>query len=780
MQTNRKLLCFIWGMMLAIAAHAQNYQTLRGNVTEEYGNQAIPYATITLVGKQGTTGCMTDSLGNFVLNGVAAGRYDLKVSYVGYEPFVMKELLVGSGRELQLDIKMRESSTAINEVIVRPRINKQEPLNQMSLGGRMLSVEEAGRYAGGMDDPARLVSSFAGVSQNVGNNGIAVRGNAPKFLQWRMQGVEIPNPNHFADVTSFGGGGLTALSSQVLGNSDFYTGAFPAEYSNALSGVFDMYMRRGNNMNYEHALQVGTLGVELASEGPFKKGYAGSYLFNYRYSTLSLLSPLLPDDADGTDYQDLSFNVYLPTKKLGSFSFWGIGLIDRSGTTPESDHAKWIYEQDRQNQDVKQYMGAAGINHKVYLDGKTSLESSFATTVNGINMHTELMDEQDVLQPKNIVKNTYLNYVLSSFLQKRFSSIHTNRTGARWTGMSYHTHLNEKSEDIANKSGFSSLLNFYTESMLSLHRTVKLNVGVTSQWFLLNQHYTIEPRLSLKWQIKPQHSLTFAYGLNSRLEMLNYYFTQDEQGKEVNKNLDFTKAHHFSLGYDWAMSENTHLRIEPYYQWLYDVPVIGDNSTFSMINLQGNDDWFISNPLVNEGYARNYGIDITLEQYMHRGFYYLASASLYDSKYRTSKTGEWFNSRYNRHFTFNLLGGKEWMVGRNRQNILGVSGKVTYQGGDRYSPIDKASSVIEKDAVYDETNPYSCHLSPMFLAHLTVSYRINRKHTSHEIAAKLINVTGYKDYYGHRYNFHSNQVEEEREANIVPNISYKIYFSGKK
>ena len=143
----------------------------------------------------------------------------------------------------------------------------------MALGGRMLSVEEAGRYAGAADDPARLVSSFAGVTQSVGNNGIVVRGNAPKFLQWRMEGVEIPNPNHFTDVTSFGGGGFTALSNQVLGNSDFFTGAFPAEFSNALSGVFDMYIRRGSNTSHEHAVQIGSLGVEAASEGPFKKGY---------------------------------------------------------------------------------------------------------------------------------------------------------------------------------------------------------------------------------------------------------------------------------------------------------------------------------------------------------------------------------------------------------------------------------------------------------------------------------------------------------------------------
>lgn len=777
----KKIITLLLGALSFYVAHAQNVQTVRGTITEKDKNQTIPYVTIVLSGNGRTMGCVSDSLGNFVLESVPTGRYDLYASFLGYEPVVIKEFLVNGGKGISVDIEMRENPTTLEEVVVSPRINKQKPINDMALGGRMLSVEEAGRYAGAADDPARLVSSFAGVTQNVGNNGITVRGNAPKFLQWRMEGVEIPNPNHFADVTSFGGGGFTALSNQVLGNSDFFNGAFPAEYSNALSGVFDMYMRRGCNTDYRHALQVGALGIEGAAEGPFKKGYAGSYLFNYRYSTLSLLSFMLPEDADGTDYQDLSFNIFLPAGKAGTFSLWGVGLIDRSGMTPETDHSKWKYEQDRQNQDVKQYMGAAGIKHKIYVDDGAHIQSTLATTANSIDMHTEQCEDNDRLLPKNVVRNTYWNFIASTYLQKRFSRIHTNRTGFRWTGLQYNLKFADTAKqlgdlvEIANESGFSSLANVYTESMLHFGDKMEMNIGIAGQWFTLNNHYTIEPRWSMKWKFASRQSFSLAYGMHSRLEMLNYYFTKDANGRMINKDLDFTKAHHLSLGYDLSINENLHLRIEPYFQWLYDVPIV-PGSTFSMINLQGNEDWFISDRLKNEGNAVNYGIDITLERYMSHGFYYMATVSLYDSKYRTADNGKWFNSRYNRHFAVNLLAGKEWMLGSNRQNILGLSGKVTVQGGDRYSPIDMESSQLQHDAIHDESTPYSCWFNPMMLAHLTVNYKINSQKVSHEFAAKLINITGYKDYYGHRYNFQNNTVEAEREANILPNISYKIYF----
>lgn len=764
----------------ALGMSAQTLQTVRGTVYENATGAPLEFATVTVVDAKPPIGTSTDSIGEFSMK-VPVGRHNIQVSYLGYEPVVLKEVLVGSSKEVVLNIGMTESLTTLNEVVVTPHVNKAEPLNSMAVtGGRMLSTEEASRYAGGMDDPARLVSAFAGVSSNVGNNGIVVRGNAPRSLQWRLEDVEIPNPNHFADVTTFGGGGFTSLSSFVLGNSDFFTGAFPAEYSNALSGVFDMNMRNGNNQKWEHAFKIGVLGIDASSEGPFKKGYNGSYIINYRYSTLSLLSPLLPEDADGTNYQDLSFKFFLPTKNAGIFTVWGTGLIDKSGTKVEKDRDKWEYDQDMENQDVKQYMAAGGIGHKLNFDNSAFLKSTLAFTVSGLDMHTERMNRAtDQLLKKDKIKNTYWNFVFATAFQKKYSARHTNRTGIRLTGLKYDLDVRDalnkdgNLQTLADETGFSALLSAYSTSTFRLSSKWSANIGLNAQVFTLNGNYSIEPRAGIKYQFKSNQSLSLGYGMHSRLEMLNYYFTKKD-GEHINKDLDFTRAHHISLAYDLNIGENHHLKIEPYFQYLYDAPIIPD-STYCFINLQGGDDLFLSDKLVNKGKGMNYGIDITFEKYMTNGFYYMVTASLFNSRYKTD-LGKWYNTRYNRNYAVNLLGGKEWMVGKSKQNMFGLNLRLTLQGGERYSPINELESINQEAAVYNENTPFSKSLSPAFVGFIGAKYRINRKRVAHEFAMQIINFTGYKDYYGHRYNHKTGKVEPEREANMVPEISYKIEF----
>lgn len=772
------IIIFLNVFFVTVLYGQQSFQNIRGVVRDKSSNAPLEYATVVVRGVTPPLGTTTDSLGQFVVRNVPVGRYDLQISYMGYEPVLVKEILLSAAKETLLEIQMTENANVLSEIVVTPKVNKSQPLNAMALGSaRMFSVEEAGRYAGGFDDPARLATAFAGTSGNVGNNGIVIRGNSPKFLQWRLEGVEIPNPNHFAEMTTFGGGALTAFSSQLLGNSDFFTGAFPAEYGNALSGVFDMNLRNGNNRKRENTFQIGAIGIDFASEGPFRKGGNASYIFNYRYSTLALLASILPENADAVRYQDLSFKLNFPTANSGVFSFWGIGLIDHSGQTAKTDSLQWEYASERNDQDVNNAMGAFGVNHKLNIKNNAYLKTSLAATVSSLTFNTDRLDENLQLTPLNTIKNTHWNYIFSSFLNKKFSSRHTNKTGIKITGLKYDLLLKDalnrpKLETLTDESGFSALLAAYSSSSFNLSDVWTLNLGINAQLFTLNNHYAVEPRAGLRWKFRPNHSAGLSYGLHSRLEMLHYYFTKSATGELINKDLDFTRAHHLIATYDWHISGDYHLRIEPYIQQLFRVPVIADSS-FSFINLQR--DWFISDRLENTGKGLNYGIDLTFEKYMSQGYYYMLTASLLNSRYKAGD-GIWRHTRYNRSYVFNLLTGKEWMLGRSRQNIFNANIRLSYQGGDRYSPVDWAASQEAEDVVYLEKDAFSKQYAPAFLCHFTVSYKLNRKNRSHEFALKVINATMSREYFGHKYNLKTHQIDLDQEFIMIPNISYKIEF----
>jgi hypothetical protein len=501
-------------------------QTIRGTVLDNASGTPLPYVNVVLINTN--YGTVTDEAGRFTIENVSIGRYDMQISMIGYESYVLKEIQVSSGKELFFNIALKETVNSLSEVTIKPRVNKEQPINRMaSVSAKMLSVDEAQRYAGGFDDPARLVSSFAGVSSNVSNNAIVVRGNSPQSLQWKMEGVEIPNPNHFADLSVFGGGGLTALSSQLLANSDFFSGAMPAEYNNAISGVFDLFMRNGNNRRSERTFQLGLIGIDAASEGPLKKGGNSSYLFNYRYSTLSLLEPLLPENAGGTTYQDLSFKFHLPTQKAGLFSVWGIGLIDGSGANAKTETSDWEYESDKETQSVKQYMSAAGISHKIKINDNQFVKTTLASTIKGLDLSTETLNNNALLLPKNKINNAYYTFVLSSFIKTKYSAKHINKTGFVATGLLYDILLQNASvigtplQTVVAENGFSTLLSAYSNSTINFSEILTMNVGVNGQIFTLNNHYTIEPRVGFRYQFSATQTLSFAYGLHSRLERLN-------------------------------------------------------------------------------------------------------------------------------------------------------------------------------------------------------------------------------------------------------------------
>ena len=773
-------------LLLPAVAGAQVVQTIRGQVCDVASGEPMVGVTITV--ENGITmATVSDIDGNFVIENVPVGRHSVKASFVGYEPVVLKEQLVSSGKELVLTLRMRESIYELGEVVVKPRVNKQMPLNEMAqVGARMFSVEEATRYAGGMADPARTASMFAGVATGGATNGISIHGNSPQMLQWRVEGVEVPNPNHFAEITEAGGGIFTSLNGTVLANSDFLTGAMPAEFGNALSGAFDMKMRVGNNVKHEHAVQVGTLGVDFASEGPLSKGSKASYLVNYRYSFLEIAKKLhaINMENETLDYQDLSFKFNMPTAKAGTFAVWFTGLVDNyENKVP--DPSEWETLWDMNDSWSRQRSCAGGLSHTYRFRSGGSLHSSVAFTGAYRKLGVSNYDELLTKTPGMAGRNAQWNVIVSTQHQQKISSRYTMQNGFEYQYYGFNTWLDWIHETggalyrVYESEGNTGLTRFYSSHKLALSRRLSMVAGVNVMWFNLNDQFLVEPRVSLQYKTSPSSTLSIAYALNSRKETTDTYFvvTSSQGGLESglpNASLGLTRSHHVSASFAQRLGENAMLKIEPYWQWLFDVPV-EQGTTYSILN---HHTFFQDRALVNEGVGRNYGIDFTLERYLKDGLYGMLTATLFKSEYRDAQ-GLWHHSRHDRHYITNLVGGKEWMMGKARKNVFGLNGRLTLMGGDRYTPIPEGTTfediaiLPDKTVPEDGANPYSKQKGMNVGYAFSVKYTINKKHTSHHFILEYLQM---RTFQGQTFDFRTHEVVDYFTSLTFPNIAYRVEF----
>ena len=760
-------------------------QVIRGQVMDIESQRPLAFASVVVITKDTLLGTIADDMGEFRFERVPVGRHDIKVSYIGYETKIIPELMISTGKELVLTIKMKEQISELEEVVVKAFTKKDKPLNSMAtLSARTFSVEEARRYAGGSDDPGRLVSSFAGVTtENLRDNNIVIRGNSPKGLLWRLEGVEIPNPNHFANMSTFGGGGISALSALVLGNSDFFTGAFPAEYGNATSGVFDIKLRAGNNEKYEHALQLGTSGLDISSEGPFGKNTRASYLFNYRYSTLGLIKEVFPAEIKDfmPVYQDLSFKINIPTKKSGVFSIWGIAADDDQVTKAEQDSSLWEMPFDRMDFTFMQRMGGLGINHRLITKRDAYLNTSVALSGDQRKMEGGILGYDMNRYESEYTNARNYRFTFSSIYNRKFSSRHVNRSGFILENMHYNTILRYAPDyelgliSVADEKDDANMLQFFTQSKVNVTERFTVNAGLHGQYFDLNQELIFEPRLGLIYNIGKAQSLSLAYGKHSRLEPLTLYFARVCDGNNIsqpNKNLKLSKSHHLVFSYDISITPDLRLKIEPYTQFSVDVPVIPDSS-FSVLNIEA--DWYFNEELINTGSGRNTGIDVTLERFLKDGYYFLVTGSLFDSKYKADDGIE-RNTRFNTRYVMNLLYGKEWVLGQQNNKILGVNARLNILGGKRTTPVDEIQSVMAEDVVYDHSHLFENKESNSYFMSATINYRINKKNHSSIWSLQITNLLATKENYGLYYNYKTRQVEPWEFAVVIPGISYKIEF----
>lgn len=758
-------------------------QVVKGKIVDEASQTPLPGATVVVLGTDPILGTVANESGNFRLEKVPLGRYNIRVEFLGYEPAVIPEILITSGKEMVLNISLKESISELDAVVVKAQTRKDKAVNTMaSISAKSFTVEETSRYAGAVDDPARMVSAFAGVTVgDIQDNAIIIRGNSPKGVLWRVEGVEVSNPNHFAGGNVAGGGIVSILSAQLLASSDFYTGAFPAEYGNAMAGVFDMKLRAGNSDKHEHTFQAGVLGIDFASEGPFKKGGASSYLFNYRYSTFSLLcnTGIIPT-SQIPQYQDLSFKLNFPTRKAGTFSLWGIGGMDFNEEPIKSDSTKWVTQWSRVSYLWYMDMGATGLNHVISLGENTYLNTSLVATGLSDRTNMKIFDDNMIRRPYSDYMNRTFRYGLHSYVNHKFSARHTIRTGVNLNLLQFNIEGSSMVEldfdsyrNLVKENGSSYYGEYFFQSKYNITNTLTANTGVNAKYFVLNKNYSIDPRLSLVWDFAPSHSLSVGYGKHSQLEDLNVYLLKnvDDSGIETypNKNLELAQAHHIILAYDWLINSNKRLRIEPYYQYLYNVPGVA-NSNYSMLNFRQEQPF--DRVLENNSMGENIGVDVTFEHFLHKNFYYLATVSLFESKYK-GDDGVWRNTRYNKGFVTNFLFGYEFFF--NKRNVLGINVRANITGGERRAPIDYERSMLEKQIYRDETKAFEYQNPTYWGMDVSITYRNNSKRFSSIWGVQVKNALG-APMEGEYYNLRTNKIEKESITVVIPVLSYKIEF----
>lgn len=701
----------------------------------------------------------SDSLGYFAFSNLPLKSYQIRVRALGYEEFSVPKIELIAGKESYLAIELEEKPIFLQEVRVQAEKSKEVAKNEFTLvSARQFSLLEAQRYAGGFQDPARMALNFAGVT-NAGsdqNNEIIIRGNSPKGLLWRMEGIEIPNPNHFGDGQGSTSGIISMINSTSLANSDFMSGAFPAEYGNASSGVFDLSLRRGNNQKREWMTTLSVVGLDVAGEGPLgNKG--GSYRVGLRYSTLEILlkSGLVNINTGNFKpaYRDLNYLFELPTKKSGTFTLWGIAGANNTEDikTTTSDF-------------TNSHVVVGGLSHKL------PVKSGHIKTVLAY-----MTESTDIIQETRSVTTReqtyqYPTWRLNSYYLHRFNSTAQLKIGVNLSQLGYNLYefrnkliyLNEKDNT------------FYWQQYIQFHKKwtsqLSMTAGIHRFEFELNKAQGWEPRLSVLWETKSGGRLGLGLGLHSRLDPLSLYFYKRYIGptpKQPNLNIKPAISLHQVVSYDQRIGENTRLKIEAYLQNISQAPVDSNiNSPFSLLNYSSG---IPTQILENSGIGENKGIELTLERFLSDDFYYLITASVFDTKYQAKKN-VWYNTQFNNNYAANVLVGKDF-----RQKFS-VNLRYLIRGGNRYTPINLTESIKRNTTVLTSSQLMQAQYPTFQRIDLSIAYKLNRAKHTWTIRADLQNILDIANVIEERYDSNAKALTYRYALPLIPILSTRVDF----
>jgi hypothetical protein len=762
-------------LISVIPAFAQNYRsTVRGTVRDADSGLPLVGATVSLLPVE--TGTITDPKGTFRFDNLPVGRYQLKVSYVGYGTISVPEILLESGKEQVTQISLSPSGKELEEATVSASM----PAAFNSV--QAITIEQTLRYAATYMDPARVATSFPGVAAaNDQANGLVIRGNSPNSMQWRLEGLEIVNPNHLSNAGTFSdrptstGGGVNILSTQLMGTSQFLSGAFPGQYGNATGGILDMSLRKGNDEKTEFIAQASLLGLDLAAEGPLSKKSKASYLVNYRYSFTGLLG-FMGVSFGGEDirFQDLSFNLNFPMARGAKVTLFGMGGISSNTFTPEKDTLQWEFEKDGQNIIYKNKMGALGGTYEQPLGKRASLRTVLVASGLNTSRDAYQVDSRTFLRRDQIGNDYILQGKVSfnSTYTYRLSGGQRLRMGVFLTSQQFGVTPMYPTEKV--KLWMTQpFVTFLYQVAPGLTADVGLHAMVSKlQINHVKANTVVEPRVALKWQFTGNQQLNFSYGLHSQIQS-PYLYSSTYGMTNVGQNFDLkpSRSHHFVLGYQQTFDRNSSLKIEAYLQNQFAVPVGGDmHDNYSAVNVVEER---TNVRLYNEGTARNYGLEASFQKFLTGDFYMLVSGSVYHATY-LDYIGIRHNSRFNGRHTFSLTAGKELKSGD--QNLWGINAKVLWFGGFRDKPVDAAYSAALHTTVYETHASYSVKMKDYFRPDLRIYWKKSKARYNRTLALDLQNVSGTRNEAYRYFDDRQNKIVTQYQLGLIPVLSYRWEF----
>ena len=777
---------------------AQN-GVIKGTITDKQSDSPLIGATIELLGSDVASGVITDLDGYFRLENVPIGRQTIRISFIGYEPETISNLTVTSGKDVEINIRLEATFDALDEVVITNKRSKTKAINKLaSVSARQFGLEEVTRFSGGRSDVGRLAANFAGVSSpDDSRNDIVVRGNSPTGLLWRLEGIPIPNPNHFASIGTTGGP-VSAINPNLLKNSDFFTSAFPAEYGNALGGVFDLGFRKGNRDDYEFTAQVGVFsGVEAMAEGPLGKNN-GSFLFSGRYSLVSILGVGAGGTSATPNYSDFSFNVNLGKSSLGTFSLFGIiGFSDIEFLGDDIDESDLFAAED-ENSFFNSNFSVVGLKHRLQLTDDSYLRTIVGFSTNGSDFTQDRFIDKDTPAERVIryteADNSESRYTFSTLYNSKLSNRSTLQVG--FLGEYFLVESVQRDREMqpdldgdGDPDLFTyldvddnlSILQPFVQGQFRLTENLTLNAGMHSQYSTLSEEFVWEPRAGLNYKVAQNQTISLGYGIHHQTVPLPILFLNENVNGEIiqtNKDLDFTRSDHYVVGYDITFAPNWRGKFEVYYQDISKAAVEPFPSSYSTLT-EGADFVFENDrvSLVNEGTGFNRGIELTLEKFFSKGYHGLLTSSFFESRYEGSDGIE-RNTPFNNQYVVNFLGGREFTIGRAKRNVLFVDTRLTISGGRYFTPVDLEASQAAGFEILQEDIAFSEQYDDYLRWDLKFGYRINnkKKKSSHQIYLDIQNLTNNKNVFVRRYNRLTNRVDQVDQIGFFPDFGYRFQF----